>query len=59
MNDEIVGRNPLAKTVTDALSAAHPTWSDEQIADRINLEYETPVITAQEVAHWRAAAGSS
>ncbi len=51
---DIVGRDPVAKTVTEAMVAAHPDWTDEQITDRINREYNTPVITAREVAHWRA-----
>lgn len=52
----VTGRDPVAKTVTEALIAAHPDWSDEQVAERINREYATPVIDAQEVAYWRVVA---
>ena len=54
MSEQIVGRDPVGKTVTAAMSEAHPDWSDEQIAARINREYDDPVITAEEVRHWRA-----
>jgi hypothetical protein len=49
----IVGRDPVGKTVTEAMYAAHPDWSDQQITDRINQEYNTPVITVGEVTDWR------
>lgn len=52
----VVGRDPVSKTVTEAMAAAHPDWTDQQVADRINQEYENPVIDAAEVAHWREAA---
>jgi hypothetical protein len=50
----VVGRDPVAKTVVEAMTTTHPDWSDQQIADRINLEYTSPVIDTAEVAHWRA-----
>lgn len=50
---DVVGRDPIAKTVTEAMVAAHPDWTDEQVATRINHEYTQPVITVEEVAHWR------
>jgi hypothetical protein len=53
---DVVGRDPIAKTVTEAMIAAHPDWSDAQVAERINREYTDPVITAEEVAHWRQVA---
>lgn len=49
----VVGRDPVAKTVVASLLVNHPDWSDQQICDRINREYETPVIDVAEVAHWR------
>lgn len=52
----VVGRDPVAKTVTETISDAHPTWTDEQVAERINREYTDPVITVEEVAHWRRVA---
>lgn len=52
--EDIVGRYPLPKTITNSLIAGHPDWTNEQVADRINKEYDTPVITAEEVAYWRA-----
>jgi len=52
--EQIVGRDPVAKTMTAAMVKAHPDWTDEQVADRINREYADPVITVEEVAHWRA-----
>lgn len=53
MIEQIVGRDPVGKTITLNLIAAHPDWSDEQVSARINREYTDPVITAEEVAHWR------
>jgi hypothetical protein len=50
----VTGRDPIGKTMTETLIAAHPDWTDGQLAERINREYDTPVIDAQEVAHWRA-----
>lgn len=50
---QIVGRDPVSKTVTESMIAAHPDWSDEQVAERVNREYTEPVISAEEVAHWR------
>lgn len=50
----VVGRDPLGKTITNLMVGNHPDWPDEQIADRINCNYEEPVITVDEVAHWRA-----
>lgn len=47
------GRDPVGKTITEAMAAAHPDWTDEQVADRINREYTNPVITVEEVARWR------
>jgi hypothetical protein len=44
----VVGRDPIAKTVTEAMIAAHPDWIDEQVAERIN----------EEVAHWRTQVAS-
>jgi hypothetical protein len=49
----VTGRDPLGKTLVAALLNRHPDWSDEHVAARINREYETPVIDAAEVAHWR------
>jgi hypothetical protein len=54
VNDQIVGRDPVGKTVTEAMATAHPDWTDQQITDRINREYSSPVITVGEVAYWRA-----
>lgn len=53
MTEQIVGRDPIAKTIVEDFDRAHPDWTDEQICDRINREYETPVITVEEVARWR------
>lgn len=53
MSERIVGRDPLPKTLVEAMVAAHPDWTDEQVADRINHEYEKPVISAADVAWWR------
>lgn len=53
---DVVGRDPVAKAVTEAMVAAHPTWTDQQVADRINREYTDPVITVEEVARWRQVA---
>jgi hypothetical protein len=50
---DVVGRDPIAKTLTEAMVAAHPDWTDVQVAERINREYTQPVITAEEVSHWR------
>lgn len=50
---QVVGRDPVGKTITEQLIAAHPDWTDAQISDRINREYTSPVITVEEVAHWR------
>ena len=50
----VVGRDPVAKTMVETLLGNHPDWSDQQICDRINREYEQPVIDVAEVAHWRA-----
>lgn len=50
----VVGRDPVAKTITQSLIAAHPDWDDVQVTERINQEYTNPVITVEEVAHWRA-----
>ncbi len=49
----VTGRDPVHKTVVRSLTEAHPDWSDQQVADRINEEYDEPVIDAAEVAHWR------
>lgn len=49
----VVGRDPVAKVIVRDLLAAHPGWSDAQVSDRINQEYTSPVITVDEVAHWR------
>jgi hypothetical protein len=49
----VAGRDPVGKTVTEQMIDAHPDWTNEQIAERINQEYETPVIDAAEVAYWR------
>jgi hypothetical protein len=49
----VVGRDPLAKTMTEMMVAAHPDWTDVQVAERINREYSSPVITVAEVAYWR------
>jgi hypothetical protein len=51
--NQTVGRDPVGKTITEALHAAHPDWTDQQITDRINREYNNPVITLGEVADWR------
>jgi hypothetical protein len=51
--NQTVDRDPVGKTITEMMSAAHPDWTDQQITDRINREYDTPVITAGEVADWR------
>lgn len=53
---DVVGRDPVAKTVTEAMVAAHPDWTNEQVAERINREYTQPVITVEEVAYWRGVA---
>jgi hypothetical protein len=53
--EQIVGRDPVGKTVTVMMAEAHPDWTDEQIATRINQEYTHPVITVEEVAQWRPA----
>jgi hypothetical protein len=37
------------------MAAAHPDWTDAQITDRVNREYTQPVITVEEVKHWREA----
>jgi hypothetical protein len=51
---DIVGREPVGQTITRELIANHPDWADQQVADRINQEYDEPVITVDEVAQWRA-----
>jgi hypothetical protein len=38
MNDQIVGRDPIAKTMTEAMIAAHPDRSDTQITARREIE---------------------
>lgn len=53
---QIVGRDPIAKTVTESMIADHPDWTDQQIALGINRHYDNPVITVDEVAHWRLVA---
>lgn len=53
---DVVGRDPVARTVTEAMVAAHPDWTDVQVAERINQEYTDPVITVEEVARWRRVA---
>lgn len=53
MSEQIVGRDPVGKTITEMMAAAHPDWTDQQITDRINREYTNPVITVEEVARWR------
>ncbi|AEV86880.1 hypothetical protein ACWT_5862 [Actinoplanes sp. SE50] len=50
---EVVGRDPVGKTIVEALVSSHPDWSDQQVTDRINREYDEPVITVAEVARWR------
>jgi hypothetical protein len=54
--ERVVGRDPVAKTITHQMIDAHPDWTDEMVAGRINDHYAEPVITAAEVAHWRAEA---
>ncbi|WP_045740815.1 hypothetical protein [Actinoplanes rectilineatus] len=49
----VVGRDPVAQTVVQAMAARYPSSTDQEIADRINRQYEEPVIDAAEVAHWR------
>lgn len=56
MSDQIVGRDPIAKTLVEQMIAAHPDWTDAQVAERINREYEDAIINAAEVAHWRQVA---
>ena len=58
MSEQFVGRDPVGKTVTAAMSEAHPDWSDEQITARINREYDEPVIAVEEVRHWRTGVDS-
>ncbi len=48
--DEIKGRDPSAKTITEVMVDAHPDWTDEQVAARINRECTSPVFTVEEVA---------
>lgn len=53
---KIVGRDPLSKTLVEALVEAHPDWSDEQISERINRQVcpdDTGVMTPEIVAYWR------
>lgn len=50
------GRDPVGKTIVEQMAAAHPDWSDQRIAARINVECGRKAITAAEVAHWRAEA---
>ena len=50
---DVVGRDPVGKTIVEQLVGSHPGWTDEQIAARINREYDKPVITVAEVAEWR------
>jgi hypothetical protein len=50
----VTDRDPIGKTMSEALIAAHPDWTDGQVAERLNREYTTPVIDVAEVAHWRA-----
>lgn len=50
---QIVGRDPAGKIITESLVAAYPDWTDEQVAECINREYTSPVITVEEVARWR------
>lgn len=54
MTDQIIGRDPIAKTIVEAFDAHHPDWTDEQICERINRDYDKPVITIEEVVQWRA-----
>lgn len=49
----VTGRDPLGKTLVEALLDSHPDWSDQQIADRINQECGEPAMTVDEVAYWR------
>lgn len=53
---EPLDRDPISKAIVAAMIRNHPDWSDEQVAERINREYETPAIHGAEVAHWREAA---
>lgn len=52
----VVGRDPIGKTITETLIEAHPDWSDQRIAARVNVEAGSQVMDAAEVAHWRAGA---
>lgn len=48
-----VRRDPLGKTIAETFIERHPDWTDQQIAERVNQDCG-PVITCDEVAHWRA-----
>lgn len=47
-------RDPIGKTITETFIEAHPDWSDQQIADRVNAEAGGQLLDVDEVAHWRA-----
>lgn len=53
MTEQIVGRDPFVKTITESVGAWQPDWSDEQIAERISREPTWPSVTVEEVARWR------
>lgn len=55
---EIVGRDPLSKTLVEAMVDAHPDFTDEQISDLIRKHSGCPVdaMTPEIVARWRGVA---
>lgn len=55
VSEQIAGRDPFVKRIVEAVSARQPDWTDEQITERISREPTWPVVTVEEVAHWRAA----
>ena len=60
MSGQIVGRDPLEKTLVETMVAAHPGDTDEQISARIvrafrsmgDPDADVPM-TAETVARWR------
>lgn len=59
MTEQIVGRDPIEKTIVEQFVAAHPDESDEQISARIRRaatvmgDGDLPM-SAETVARWRA-----
>ncbi|WP_155123666.1 MULTISPECIES: hypothetical protein [unclassified Actinoplanes] len=49
-----IGGERCSRIVSNEMIDAHPDWSDQQIADRLNRRFDNPVITVDEVAHWRS-----